>query len=326
MSTKFSTLPVSEVNYAQTMETVVEPFLAARRTKTTFPGFDGAPISYEAYPAENAVATVVIVHGYTESAEKFREMSYYFLMMGLNVFAIDNRGHGNSARRNPDDPQTVTIGRFEDYVEDLQTFVTTVVKPAYPDLPLYVYAHSMGGAITVQHLQTYPGVFERAVLSAPMIMAKMPMPIPAAQALGEAFVLAGKGDARVFVFHGFNPDATFETSNDTSKARFDYYHAKRLQNPLLQTASASYRWVREAAKVTKRNLDPKRCAKIQIPVLLFQPEEDHSVVSEKEDAFIAMVRFGRIVKLRGCRHEIYASVDDTLLQYLRLIEAFFIDE
>ena len=325
MSTRFSTLPVSETNYAQTMETVVEPFLAAIRTKTTFPSFDGAEIGYEAYPAENAVGTVVIVHGYTESAEKFREMSYYYLMMGLNVFAIDNRGHGNSFRRNPDDPQTVTVGRFEDYVEDLQTFVTTVVKPAYPDLPLYVYAHSMGGAITVQHLQTYPGVFERAILSAPMIMPHMPLPIPAAKALADTFILLGKGDERVFVFHGFNPDATYENSNDTSKARFDYYHAKRLANPLLQTASASYRWVAEAAKVTKKNLDPKRNAKIQIPVLLFQPEEDHSVVSEKEDVFIAMVRFGRIVKLRGCRHEIYASVDDTLLKYLQAIEAFLLD-
>lgn len=326
MSTRFHTLPVTQTDYAQTMQTVVEPFLAARRTVATFPSFDGAPISYETYPAENAVATVVIVHGYTESAEKFREMSYYFLMMGLNVFAIDNRGHGNSARRNPGEPQTVTVGHFEDYVEDLHTFVTTVVRPAYPDLPLYVYAHSMGGAITVQHLQTYPGVFERAILSAPMIMPRMPMPIAAAKALGEAFVLAGKGDERVFVFHGFNRDATYETSNDTSKARFDYYHAKRLQNPLLQTASASYRWVREAAKVTKRNLDPKRNAKIQIPVLLFQPEEDRSVVSEKEDEFIAMVRYGQIRKLRGCRHEIYASVDETLLKYLRLIEAFFVGE
>ena len=322
MSPKITELPVSEVNYAETMTTVVEPFLESVRESAYFSSFDGNKIHYEKYLIPDAAGTVVVVHGFTESAEKLREMSYNFIKMGLNVYAIDNRGHGLSYRRNPDDPQTVTVKSFTDYVEDLYCLVTRVVKPECPDKPLFLYAHSMGGAIAVQFLQTHPGIFDKAVLSSPMIEPQMPMPPAAAKAVAGLFIALGQGDKRVFVFKGFDPDRTYESSHDTSKARFDYYHAKKIANPLLQTSSASYRWVLEAAKVIAKNLDPARCAKITIPVLLFQPEEDTSVKSEKEDEFISLIPDGRIVRLPNCKHEIYASVDATVLEYLKEIESF----
>ncbi len=322
MSLNIKSLPVSENDYENTMVNVVEPALAALRKDDYFDGFDGNKIHYEAYINEKAVGAVVVVHGFTESAEKFREMSYNFLQMDFSVFVIDNRGHGKSFRYNPEDPQTVSIRKFEDYVEDLNCFVTKVVKPAIGDLPLYLYAHSMGGAISVQYLQTYPDVFDKAVLSAPMIQAQMPIPPAVTKAMTRSFILAGKQDKRVFVHKGFNPNYSYEESHDTSKARFDYYHKKRLADKLLQTSSASYRWVDESIKVAKKNLDKARCAKIKCPVLLFQPEEDRSVISEKENEFISLIPNGRLVKLPDCRHEIYASVDSTVLQYLQSIESF----
>lgn len=318
-----TTIPVSEVNYEEQMTTRVEPFLAERRKDGFFKSFDGNEIHYEQYITPGAPAAVVIVHGFTESAEKFREMSYNFIMMGYTVFVIDNRGHGLSYRKHPEAFEVVTVDRFEDYVKDLHHLVTDVVKPTVGDLPLYVYAHSMGGAITVQFLQTYPGIFKKAVLSAPMIQANSgPVPPAATGLLTGFFCAIGQADKMVFIHHGFEPDRTYESSHDTSKARFDYYQAKRLKDDKLKTASASYRWVREAMKVAKKNLDPARNAKITIPVLLCQPEEDSSVITEKEDEFIAQIPNGRIEKFYNCRHEIYAAVDDTVLKYLQTIEAF----
>ena len=315
-------LPVREENYAEAMQTVVEPALAALRKEGAFEGYDGSKIHYEAYVKADAVGAVVISHGFTESAEKFREMSYNFLQMGFAVFALDHRGHGKSFRYNPDDLQTVTIRRFEDYVEDLHCFVTSVVKPATGSLPLYLYAHSMGGAIAVQYLQTYPTTFDKAVLSAPMIQAQMPIPPAVTLAMTKVFGLIGKQDARVFVHKGFDPTATFENSHDTSEARYNYYKAKRIADPQLQTSAASYRWVEESIKVVKKNLDPARCVRIQCPVLLCQPAEDKSVISERENDFIALVPNGRLVQIPDSRHEIYLSVDSALLIYLQTIEAF----
>ena len=323
MSEKITSLPVTEAHYAETMTAVVEPFLAERRKDGFFTSFDGHPIHYEQYLTPGAEATVVISHGFTESAEKFREMSYCFILMGYNVFAIDHRGHGQSWRKHPEAFEIVTGDRFQDYVTDLEYLVKLAVKPAAGDGPLYIYAHSMGGGIAVQHLQTYPGVFQKAVLSAPMIQARSgPVSPGLTRVMTRAFCLIGKGDDMVFIHHGFDPDRTYENSHDTSKARFDYYQAKRLKDDRLKTASASYRWVNEAMRVTKKNLDPKRNRAITAAVLLCQPEEDSSVVSEKEDEFISQLANGRLVRFVNCRHEIYASVDDTLLSYLQTIQDF----
>ena len=322
MALQIKALPVSEENYAETMRGNVEPYLADLREDGFFKGCDGNEIHYELYPLAGAEGGVVISHGFTESAEKFREMIYNFLQMQFSVYIVDHRGHGKSYRRNPDDPETVSVKAFDEYVEDLAIFVDTLVKPKNGALPLYLYAHSMGGAIAVQFLQTHPGVFQKAVLSAPMIQAQMPIPPAVTTAMCNFFIGIGKGDKRVFVHKGFDPAYSYDQSHDTSKARFDYYHAKRKANRHLQTASASYRWVRESVRVAKRNLDPARCAKITIPVLLCQPEVDTSVISEKENEFISLIPDGRLVQFRDCRHEIYAAVDSTVFEYLQTIEKF----
>ena len=320
---RITALPVSENNYAETMRGVVEPYLQSVGTDDYFKSFDGAPIHYEKYTLPEALGTVVIVHGFTESAEKFREMSYNFLQMGFNVYAIDNRGHGKSFRLNPDDPETVTVGKFSDYVEDLNTLITQVVRKDGAVEPLFLYAHSMGGAISVQYLQTYPGVFSKAVLSSPMIQANMhDLPPALVSALASVCRLIGKGNKRPGFIGGFNPDYSWEESHDTSKARFDYYMEKRLKNRHLQTSAPSYNWSKEAVAVSKKNLDPARCAKITVPVLLCKPEEDRAVIPDKEDAFIALTPKGRLMQFKNCRHEIYLSVDDTVLAYLQAIEAF----
>ena len=322
MSINIQTLPVSENNYAETMKNVVEPALDALRKDGMFKSVDGKEIHYEEYLNENAEANVVISHGFTESTEKFREMIYCFLKMDFSVFIVDHRGHGRSFRYNPSQPQVVAIRNFEEYVEDLNCFINTIVRPDSAGKPLYLYAHSMGGAIAVQYLQTSPDVFDKAVLSAPMIEAQMPIPPAVTLAMTGFFRLIGKRDDKVFVHKGFNPNANYKDSHDTSEARFEYYKAKRIANPMLQTSAASYNWVREAVRVVKKNLDPARCARIKCPVLLCQPETDTSVVSERENDFIKLVPNGQLRQFPDSRHEIYASIDSTLLMYLQAIEEF----
>lgn len=313
---------VSEKNFRETMLNTVEPFLSGCGKDSFFESSDGKKIHYVFYKAEKPVGNMAICHGFTESGEKFREMCYYFLNMNLNVFVMDNRGHGHSYRHN-DDPEIVHIKEFNRYTDDLQCFTEKIIKPAAPELPLYLYAHSMGGAISVQHMQQFPGVFEKVILSAPMIKAKTAgIPEPIAKFVTRTFILFGKEKSKVMGYKGFNPDRTYEESHDTSEERFNYYHEKRKANRHLQTAAPSYRWVNEAIKVSYLNLDPKRNEKITASVLLCQPEEDSSVVSEKEDEFIKQIKNGKLVRFTKCRHEIYNSVDETVEEYLNVIEAF----
>ncbi len=317
---------ISEENFSSVFSSDAVPFLEKIKTDSYFEALDGKKIHYVTYKSENARGNIVICHGFTESAEKFLEMSYYFVKMRLNVFALDHRGHGLSHRHNSEE-QIVHIKYFGQYVDDINTFAKKIVKKEEPGLPMYLYSHSMGGAIAVQHMQTHPGVFSKVILSAPMIKARTAgIPEGIARFASRTFILFGKEKNKVLGYKPFNPERTYEESHDTSKARFDYYHKKRKENSHLQTSAPSYRWVNEAIHVSKLNLDAKRNEKITAQVLLCQPEEDSSVISEMEDVFIKQVKNGRLVKFTKCRHEIYMSVDETVKEYLDVIENFLFEE
>ena len=79
---------ISETNYRETMENTVEPKLASIREELSLPLEDGGTLHAELYEQPTATRAVVVLHGYTESGEKFREMTWYFLQSGFNVYAI----------------------------------------------------------------------------------------------------------------------------------------------------------------------------------------------------------------------------------------------
>jgi alpha-beta hydrolase superfamily lysophospholipase len=56
------------------------------------------------------------------------------------VYALDLRGHGRSEGRR------AAIRRFEQYLDDLEAFLGQV-RSQTPDTPLFLFGHSMGGAI-----------------------------------------------------------------------------------------------------------------------------------------------------------------------------------
>ena len=160
-----------------------------------------------------------------------------------------------------------------------------------------------------------------------MIKAKTAgIPAPVAKFFSRFMILLGKEKEKVIGYKGFNPERTYEDSHDTSKERFDYYHKKKIANENIRTAAPSYRWVNEAVEVTKRNLDINRNKKITAKILLCQPEEDSTVYSEAEDQYITLVKNGRLVKFTECKHEIYNSVDNTVKEYLDVIESFLFNE
>ena len=157
-----------ESNYAAIMAETVEPYLDSRRQEMDMPLSTGGTLHAEVYEQPDATRAVVILHGYTESAEKFREMTWYFLNEKFNVYAIDHRGHGKSVRKISDTSIT-HVDAFSDYLRDLEEFMSGVVLPRTEHLPRVLYAHSMGGAIGGMTLMNHPEYFARAVLTAPMI-------------------------------------------------------------------------------------------------------------------------------------------------------------
>ncbi len=312
-----------EDRFDEEMVNTVEPLLQRYRNKGVLTIVRGMRLHYEYYLCSDPVGAVVISHGFTESAEKFRELTYYFLEAGYSVFALDHRGHGQS-HREVENPQVVHIGKFQDYVNDLDLFVKRIVRPNAVNLPLYLFGHSMGGAIGAMYLSQHPVAFRRAVLSAPMIAPKTSVfPGWFTQALALTLCLSGNGKKPVLNYGKFDENAPFEASSGTSRPRFEYYHQKRVHYRHLRTASPTYRWLFQATIVPRILLNRSNCATVQAPVLLFRAETDDFVHGKSQETYVARIPHGELVQVDGSKHEIYMSCNEILQPYLDRILSFF---
>ena len=311
---------VDEKNYAAEMQNEIEPYLEKIRTEGNFSSFDGKNIHYEAHTIDNAKGNVVIVHGFTEFAEKFREMAYYFVKNGYNAFALDNRGHGHSYRMKGS-IETVRLNNFSDYIEDLDYFVNKIVKP-HNNLPLHVFSHSMGGGIAARYIQVHNDTFEKAILSSPMICAQTGAPIPLSKKIMKTVSSLGLKNVSVPGMCKFKPDATYEDSSDTCKERFEYFLTKRRNNECYRTAGPSFGWVNEALKLTDDLLDDNNCRHIKSKVLIFQPESDNRVISSYQNTFADKINDAKIVYIKGSKHEIFGTTNDVMQGYIEKIFEF----
>lgn len=111
----------------------------------TYTDFVQTPDSLHLYAAhwipDKVRGVVVIVHGIGEHVRRYEHVARAFMTQGLAVFGLDQRGHGQSE------------GNPRAYVPDLDVFVDDLailwkrLKTEYPQLPRFVFAHSMGGLI-----------------------------------------------------------------------------------------------------------------------------------------------------------------------------------
>ena len=88
---------------------------------------------------------VLYRHFKPKFTKKYHEFAWYLLNQGYDVFLFDQRCHGLSCRLT-DRTDLIHVASFTHYYQDLHCFVQQIVKPA-TKLPLYLYAHSMGGAV-----------------------------------------------------------------------------------------------------------------------------------------------------------------------------------
>ncbi len=312
---------IGEENYREVMLTEVEPWLNARRETGFFERVPGEQIYYEHYKAENARGVVVISHGFTESITKFREPIWCFLHAGYDVWGVDHRGHGQSCRLN-DNPYVVHVEYFRDYVLDLKHLTDMFVKPSAGNLPLYLYGHSMGGCIGAHFIESYPGIFDKAVLSSPMLgLSFGRTPVPAVYAAAGALSHTAKREETLTPISSFVAEE-FEKSASNSRLRFDYYLEKRLADPRLQTSKPSVNWGKEAIAACRRACSKKQTGKIRIPVLVCQAGADTVVKNASQDLFASRVPGCELVRFEGQRHEIYMSDSHVQKPYWEKVLSF----
>lgn len=338
--------------YARGMEERVRPALAACRKEGWLDpsaaerraGLEpaGGQLHYCAYDAaafdalreDGATGAfhgcIVISHGFTEFAEKYDELAFYFLLAGYSVCVIDHRGHGKSAR-DVSDPALVWIDDWQRYAVDLACFAQTVGQSYASGQPLNLFAHSMGGGVGAAVLERHPMLFDKAVLSAPMVAPQTGMSMWLTRALVSLVCACGLGRRRVMFQKEFDPAAPPDLSRYelSSEARERWYHKLRCEHEEYRTYCASFGWVRQAMCLNRAILDRRACSEVETPILLFQAGHDLWVRNKPQDEFIRRVRDGgcdaRLVRIEDSEHEIFSMPNAVYRPYLEQILDFYAD-
>lgn len=290
----------------------IEASLSKKANVGSFRSFDGAELAYEYYLTNPCRSSIIIIHGFTEFAKKYREMCWYFLNSGYNVFIFDQRGHGLS-HRDVSPLQLTHVDRFSDYADDLKEFIDKIVSPASGNLPLFIYSHSMGGAITLDFLERNPGKIAKAVLSAPMFCPiTKGLPRKVLRKIVETQAKKDGWKARFKYSGGFNPAPEFERTSDMSRARFDYHMQSRLAEERYQTSAATNRWMYEVLSLVDTVAAKRNVTKISAEILVFSAEKDKVVRNGLQRIFASRHLNCRHILVKSAKHNLHSSSDEIL--------------
>jgi alpha-beta hydrolase superfamily lysophospholipase len=148
-------------------------------------------------PVGEPRGVLVIVHGLKDHSGNYRVIGERLAGQGFAVHAFDLRGHGRSAG------VRVWVDTFDDYLDDLDRFMKRV-RERHPGRPIFLFGHSMGGAIATLYTLTHHPDIRGLVLSGAALEAN----VSAATAGGTKLINALSPSAGVFDLdlHNFSRD------------------------------------------------------------------------------------------------------------------------
>jgi alpha-beta hydrolase superfamily lysophospholipase len=268
-----------------------------------FSGTNGSLRYYRGWRTEQKKrGSIVIVHGYAEHGDRYTELAKILNERGYDAWAEDHYGHGKSEGARSDVPS------FELFVEDLQRFILDHVRPHLEGKPLFLYGHSMGGAISLLYTLTHQQDLAGLILSGPVVD-------PGAQA-GSFERTAARIMSRILPSLPFRPFDPQLLSRDPEVCK------AYTEDPLVYTGKMKIRMGNELLRagelIRRRGLES-----LHIPLLIMHGEEDHVVdLSNSRLLDRKVSSTDKTFKIfKGMFHEIHnepgkAEVYETVLSWL----------
>ena len=234
-----------------------------RAREGTFPGADGTPLFYAAWEAPAPAGVLLLSHGIGEHSGRYDAFARELAALGVSTYALDHRGNGRSPG------QRGHVGRFGEFVADLEAFRRAVVAPAAGARPVFLFGHSLGGLVALRHLEEHPGAaFAGAVLSAP--------------ALGVAVEAPRWKVALAHLLTHVVPSLPFSNHIDPALLSHDGAYVERYRDDPLVHPRITPRLYPEIQAATRAAL--RDAPRIRVPLLFVVPGDDRivrSVVTEE---------------------------------------------
>jgi alpha-beta hydrolase superfamily lysophospholipase len=142
-----------------------------QRFEGHFVGAGKNELFFQTWTPEKIRGTFVITHGLAEHSECYHPLAKVLAEDGWQVFAWDMRGHGRSEGKRG------FVLNIANYIDDFGLFLNQVRKiSALPPENLVIFGHSLGGLVTLRHLQSQALEYAALCLSSPALGLGMPVP------------------------------------------------------------------------------------------------------------------------------------------------------
>lgn len=255
-------------------------------------------------PASDPRAALIIVHGLAEYAGRYRELASALGGRGISCFVFDQRGHGAAAG------ERTHVDRFEHFVEDLRLAASSV-RRRLPQLPLFVWGHSMGSIVAIAAVLADSQAFSGAITTSNSLDVFRRGPNP----LNIVFRVASRLAPHLRVPLGLDP-ARISSDEAVQRAYAD--------DPLIP-ATASLRLIVEFAAWCERCRE--QADQIRLPWLVVHGEADE--IAPVQGARVLFERLGsadkRLVIYPDLRHEVHNEAPPARTRFIELISTW-IDE
>jgi lysophospholipase len=268
-------------------------------------------------PAIGPRATVVILTGYAEPAEKWFETARHLNKDGYTVWVLERQGQGGSERLTP----LRDVGHVDSFEPDaaaVRALVNVVIRPK-GDRPLVVLAHADGGLVALRAVET--GLPADGVILSSPVFALPPSPAQTTQVAVWASRLklgwirppgaAGwSRDAPVGVAAGMTDDMT----------RGAVQQAWLTANPDLRMGSPSVGW--QAALIEASERARADVAGVRAPVLMLHGGKDRLTTPAILASACAALADCRAAALPAGHHDLHMESDAVRDAWLVEIERF----
>lgn len=129
-------------------------------------------------PTLPARAVVVLAHGLGEHLGRYTHVAQFFADNAIAMLAYDRRGHGKSGGKRGHTPD------YALYLDELETLIATA-KKQFPNCPVFLYGHSMGGNIVLNYALRRDVTAIAGIISSAAVIKLAFRPNPIVLALGK---------------------------------------------------------------------------------------------------------------------------------------------
>jgi len=97
------------------------------------------------WKASNQRAVICIIHGFGEHLGRYTHVAQFLAQNGISSYALDLPGHGKSSGKRG------VIRSLQDFILAVDLLYERTLEEN-PDVPIFLYGHSMGGGIVLRYL------------------------------------------------------------------------------------------------------------------------------------------------------------------------------